>query len=131
VLWLLVPIAIMGIGQAGVWAPISTTTVRSLTGRDAGAGSGVYNTLRQVGGVVGSSVMAAVLTATIAAQFPGSDGEFRPTGELPPQPVIDGLSTAFAQSLLVPAVVILVGVIVVAFFTKPTASAWGAPPPTE
>ena len=123
VAWLLVPMTIMGIGQAGVWAPISNATVRNLDHRDAGAGSGVYNSMRQVGGVVGAAVMAAVISAAIAAQFPGVDtSTFEPGGEIP-QPVVDGLSAAFSQALLVPAVAVLVGAVVALLFAKPRAAA--------
>jgi EmrB/QacA subfamily drug resistance transporter len=126
--WLLVPMTIMGVGQAGIWAPIGIATVRNLSPRDAGAGSGVYNSMRQVGGVVGAAVMAAVISAAIAAQFPGVDtSQFEPGGEIP-QPVVDGLSTAFSQSLLVPAVVVLVAAGVAALFTKPKP---GAPVPSS
>jgi EmrB/QacA subfamily drug resistance transporter len=59
--WLLVPNTLLGIGQSAVWAPLSTTATRNLPPHRAGAGSGVYNTNRQVGSVLGSASAAALI----------------------------------------------------------------------
>ncbi len=59
--WLLAPNTLLGIGQAAVWAPLSTTATRNLPPHRAGAGSGVYNTNRQVGSVLGSASAAALI----------------------------------------------------------------------
>lgn len=59
--WLLAPNTVLGIGMAHVMAPLSTTATRNLPPHRAGAGAGVYNTMRQVGSVLGSATAAALI----------------------------------------------------------------------
>jgi len=55
-LWtILASFALLGIGMAGIWAPLAATATRNLPMQLAGAGSGVYNATRQVGAVLGSA----------------------------------------------------------------------------
>ena len=49
----LLPMVLLGIGNAFVWAPNSATATRNLPIQQAGAGAGVYNATRQVGAVLG------------------------------------------------------------------------------
>lgn len=120
-IWMfLLPSAVMGIGNAGMWGPLATTATRNLGPRQAGAGAGIYNTTRTIGSVIGSAAIAAVMQARLSANLPGASdaaGEFG-GGTLPPF-VLDGFSTAMAQSILVPAGVILVGVVAVLFLRRP------------
>ncbi|HJC30054.1 MAG TPA: DHA2 family efflux MFS transporter permease subunit [Candidatus Dietzia intestinipullorum] len=83
------PIALMGVGNGCVWAPTSSTAMRRLDLEVAGAGSGVYNTTRQVGAVLGSAAIGALMQARIVA-----------TGDI-------GLGVADAMFL--PAAVVLLG----------------------
>lgn len=56
--WLfLLPSAVLGFANAGIWAPLSSTATRNLPPRQAGAGAGVYNTTRQIGAVLGLSLI--------------------------------------------------------------------------
>ena len=48
-------------GSAFVWAPNATTTMRGVPEEAAGAASGLYNTVRQVGSVVGVAAVGAVM----------------------------------------------------------------------
>ncbi len=64
---ILAPMALLGIGMAGVWAPLAATATRNLPMQMAGAGSGVYNATRQVGAVLGSAAIAVLLDSRIAA----------------------------------------------------------------
>lgn len=117
--WLLLPGALMGIASACVWSPISTTVTRNLPQSQAGAGSGVYNTTRQIGSVLGSASVAALIQIRLAAEMPvgaPAGGEF--TGVLP-EFLHVGFSAAMAQSLLLPAAVALLGALIVLFFAKP------------
>ncbi|MCL5108939.1 MAG: DHA2 family efflux MFS transporter permease subunit [Chloroflexi bacterium] len=57
----LAPLVIAGFGQGCVFAPMNTVAMRDITPRMAGAASGVINTTRQLGGVIGSSVVGALL----------------------------------------------------------------------
>ncbi|WP_127794689.1 DHA2 family efflux MFS transporter permease subunit [Agromyces sp. LHK192] len=129
---LLIPSALLGIGQSGIWAPLSSTATRNLPPAQAGAGAGVYNMTRQVGSVLGSAAIASLLNARLAAELPGFDasaaqqGAGGSAGALPPA-VADGFSTAMSQSLVLAIAAFVVGAVVVACFAKPKVTvAWGA-----
>jgi EmrB/QacA subfamily drug resistance transporter len=133
ILWLLLPSAVMGLANAAMWAPITTTVTRNLTPRDAGAGSGVYNTTRQIGAVLGSASIAVLLVARLTAELPkqpggsSSGGEFGAIGALP-EFLHAGFTTAMAQSLLLPASIAILGAVIVMFFAKPsTVTGWDHP----
>ncbi|MCT1694149.1 MFS transporter [Corynebacterium sanguinis] len=53
--------SLLGVGSAFVWAPNATTTMRFVPDQAAGAASGLYNTVRQVGSVLGVALVGAVL----------------------------------------------------------------------
>jgi EmrB/QacA subfamily drug resistance transporter len=117
---LLFPSAVMGIGSAGMWGPLATTATRNLPPRQAGAGAGIYNTTRTIGSVIGSASIAAFMQARLEANLPGASeapGGFG-EGALPPF-VVDGFATAMAQSVLLPASVILIGLVAVLFMRRP------------
>lgn len=121
-IWMfLVPSAIMGVGNAGMWGPLATTATRNLPVHQAGAGAGIYNTTRTVGSVLGSATIAAFMQNRLAANLPGSGGEFGAGGAVPPE-VVDGFSTAMSQAILLPAGVLLIGVVAVLFLRRPKAS---------
>jgi EmrB/QacA subfamily drug resistance transporter len=129
-IWLLLlPISLLGLANAGIWAPLSTTATRNLSPRDAGAGSGVYNTTRQVGAVLGSAGIAAIMQARLTAELPAGAGEAAqgsPAGAGPlPEFLHAGFSSAMGQSLFLPAAVALLGALAVIFFAKPKPPAWG------
>jgi EmrB/QacA subfamily drug resistance transporter len=123
ILMLLIPGTVLGLANAGIWGPLATLATRSLPPHLAGAGSGIYNTTRQIGGVLGSAAIAALIQARLAADLParpgggtGSEGSLA-AGPLPPF-VQSGFSTAMAQSILLPACVIALGFLVAFFFVK-------------
>ncbi|MFD1930627.1 DHA2 family efflux MFS transporter permease subunit [Nonomuraea mangrovi] len=55
-----------GIGAGGVFAPMATEAMRGVPPRLAGAASGVNNTIRQVGSVLGGAAVGAVLQSRLA-----------------------------------------------------------------
>ena len=56
-IWMfLLPSAMMGIGNAGMWGPLATTATRTLPMSQAGAGAGIYNTTRTIGSAKGVSM---------------------------------------------------------------------------
>ncbi|HEY9356695.1 MAG TPA: DHA2 family efflux MFS transporter permease subunit [Arthrobacter sp.] len=131
ILMFLLPSAVLGFANAGIWAPLSSTATRNLPPRQAGAGSGVYNTTRQIGAVLGSAAIAVLIQARLAAELPagGSGGESMEFSGRLPEALHEGFSTAMGQSILLPAAVILVGAAVALFFAKPKAvNGWGAQP---
>jgi EmrB/QacA subfamily drug resistance transporter len=123
-IWMfLLPSAVMGIGSAGLWGPLATTATRSLQPRQAGAGSGIYNTTRTMGSVLGSSAIAAFMQARLEANLPGAAAHAGQMGSGALPAVVAGpFSDAMAQSLLLPATVMAVGVIVVLFMKDPRAT---------
>lgn len=65
--WAVAAMFLLGLGNAFVWAPNSTSTMRDVPLHFMGASSGVYNTTRQIGSVIGSAAIGAVLQIRLAA----------------------------------------------------------------
>ena len=110
---LLLPLTAMGVGMAFIWAPLATTATRNLPPRLAGAGSGVYNTTRQVGSVLGSASIAAFMSARISAEMPAALPGVQPRESAVlqlPSFLHEPFSAALSQSMLLPAFVALFGV---------------------
>jgi EmrB/QacA subfamily drug resistance transporter len=126
---LLLPGAVLGLANACIWGPISTTATRNLPRQQAGAGSGVYNTTRQVGAVLGSASIAALMQARLAADLPSSGGGASTAGfstaRALPSFLHAGFTSAMSQSLVLPACAAVVGAVIVLFFAKPAAPTWG------
>ncbi|HHW83231.1 MAG TPA: DHA2 family efflux MFS transporter permease subunit [Actinomycetales bacterium] len=118
-IWQILAVAtLMGASQSFTFGPLSTSANRNLPMHLAGGGSGVFNTTRQMGAVVGSAAIAVLMQMRIAANVGGS-------GEMPPvegmgaglPPAIQGpMADAFAESMLLPAAVVALGIIAVLFF---------------
>lgn len=132
---LLLPISLLGVSNSCVWAPISTSATRNLPMDQAGSGSGIYNTTRQVGAVLGSAGIAVLMQARIAALVPGAgagSGSGSGSGDMAsgspetaaaggplPEAVRGPFADAMAQSVLLPAAVLMIGLVAVAFFATP------------
>jgi MFS family permease len=119
---LLAPNAVMGLGSACVWGPISTTATRKLPPQRAGAGAGIYNTTRQIGQVLGSASMAALLQARIAAHLGGGGAAATGASGRLPSALQPGFSAAMAESMLMPALALGLGAVAVSFFVRPQRS---------
>ncbi|MGN5236364.1 MFS transporter [Rhodococcus sp. SJ-3] len=117
---LLLPISLMGIANAFIWSPLAATATRNLPPHQAGAGSGIYNTTRQVGAVLGSAAIGALITARLSANglSGGGGGMEGMAGEIP-EFVRDGFSSAMAESTLLPAAVLAVGFVASLCFARP------------
>jgi EmrB/QacA subfamily drug resistance transporter len=72
-----------GFGMGCIFAPLNTVAMRNVEPRMAGAAAGVLNTTRQLGGVVGSAVVGAVLQNRLATAL--HDAAVARSGRLPPQ----------------------------------------------
>jgi MFS family permease len=84
-----------GLGVGGVFAPMATEAMRNVDPRLAGAASGVNNTIRQIGSVVGSASMGALLQNRLAVSLQ-HEATTR-AGQIPPQaraPFIAGFKGA-------------------------------------
>lgn len=114
-IWRLVlPLAVMGVGMAFVWSPLAATATRNLPTELSGASSGVYNATRQLGAVLGSSAMAAFMTARIGAELPpaaaGAD-EVGASSLRLPEFLREPFAAAMSQSMLLPAFIALFGIV--------------------
>ncbi len=132
---LLLPMALLGVANAGMWSPLGATATRNLPPRSAGAGAGIYNTTRQVGAVLGSAAIAAVMEGRLTANLGAAGGSLGSAGGgaaagagggLPPQAAA-GFASAMSDAMLLPPVVLLLGVVAVVFFARPSAVPHGAP----
>jgi len=119
---LLLPIALLGVANGFMWAPIGSTATRNLPLHQAGAGAGVYNTTRQVGAVLGSAGIAVLMESRLAHNLPAMQGvpagEGMSGGKLPAI-ALQGFSDSMAQSLILPAAVLLIGLVAALMFEKP------------
>jgi EmrB/QacA subfamily drug resistance transporter len=126
--WLLIPSALLGIAMSGVWGPISAVTTRNLPMNQAGAGSGVFNTTRQIGAVLGSASISALITGRLAVDLPKAPSGAAPTataGTELPSFLHAGFTQAMSEALLLPAAVAFLGALIVVWWEKPRPPAWG------
>ena len=98
--WSLVPALLLaGIGTGFVFAPMSNIAMRSVEPALAGTASGIFNTSRQVGGVLGSAAIGVLLQARISASM--STEATSAAQALPPPyraDFVDGLSQAASSA---------------------------------
>jgi len=81
--WHLLPgLIVAGFGLGMTFAPLQTVAMRNVEPRMAGAASGVINTTRQLGGVIGSAAVGALLQAQLTDKLAAAAQE--KTAALPP-----------------------------------------------
>jgi EmrB/QacA subfamily drug resistance transporter len=113
---LLLPFAVIGVGSAFVWSPLTATATRNLPADLAGAGSAVYNSIRQLGAVLGSAGIAAFMTWRIGAEMPSPAPSAEDTTALQlPAFLREPFAAAMAQSVLLPAFIVLFGIVAALF----------------
>ncbi len=115
---LLLPLSLLGLSSAGIWAPVSLTATRNLDPALAGAGSGVYNTTRQMGAVLGSAAIAAIMQSRLATNLGGGSVSASAGAALTDEAKA-GYALSMGQSLYLPAIVVIVGFGAALFFAKP------------
>jgi EmrB/QacA subfamily drug resistance transporter len=68
--WHLLPgLIVAGFGLGMTFAPLQTIAMRNVEPRMAGAASGLINTTRQLGGVIGSAAVGALLQAQLSSKL--------------------------------------------------------------
>jgi MFS family permease len=110
---LLLPFLTAGVGVAFLGAPLAVAAIRNLPPELAGAGSGVFTATRQVGTVLGTASMAGFMHWLVTRQLPPTVTGVNAAGrgpEVVPLQYRNEFATAMSQSMLLPAVVALVGV---------------------
>jgi EmrB/QacA subfamily drug resistance transporter len=110
---LLMPFLAAGVGVAFLGAPLAVTATRNLPPELAGAGSGVFTAIRQVGTVLGAASMAGFMHWLVIRQLPivtGINAGGRGPEVVPLPKYRNEFAMAMSQSMLLPAVVALLGV---------------------
>jgi EmrB/QacA subfamily drug resistance transporter len=79
----LAPLAVAGLGMGCIFAPMVTVAMRNIDPRMAGAASGVLNTVRQVGLVIGTAAVGALLQNRLVSAMVGQAATR--SAALPPQ----------------------------------------------
>jgi EmrB/QacA subfamily drug resistance transporter len=95
------PLIVAGLGMGGTFAPLTTVAMRRVEPTMAGAASGMLNTARQVGSVIGTATVGALLQNRLVASLT-SQATIRSAG-LPAQAratFISGFHQAAATGLL-------------------------------
>mgnify|MGYP001757936446 FL=1 len=115
--WMLLISVFYGLGNSMIWGPLSMIATRNLDPTLAGAGSSVYNTVRQVGAVIGSAAVAAAMSSQLAQRLGDDAAEHSETGPLP-EFLHEPFAEAMSVALLLPAGVLVLGVAVAAMFAK-------------
>jgi sugar phosphate permease len=109
--------AVAGLCNSRIWAPVASTATLSLPTQQAGAGAGVYNTTRQIGSVLGSATISALITNRMTAHHLGGGklSESAAVSKLP-SVILHPLSTALRESTYLPAAIMLIGMVASALF---------------
>ena len=124
--WMYAVSALYGVANSMLWGPLSMIATRNLDPRLAGAGSSVYNTTRQVGAVIGSAAIAAMMSSQLARQLGGGSGAGGAAGAAGPagmggalpEPLHAPFAQAMANSVWLPCAVIVLGALVACCFAK-------------
>src|SRR6478672_5609388 len=95
-------LAIAGVGIGCVFAPMTTVAMREVPPQMAGAASGTLNTVRQVGGVIGTAAIGALLQSQLSSAMAAE--AIRRSAALPPgarAPFLHGFAQAARSGLQV------------------------------
>ncbi|WFE26124.1 DHA2 family efflux MFS transporter permease subunit [Solwaraspora sp. WMMD791] len=123
--WVVLGLFVAGLGTGGGFSAMANVAMSGMPGPLMGVASGTYNTVRQVGSVLGSAAVGVLLqaqltgTAEPAGVFGAGDG-------LPPQDLADAAAAAFYLLLAV----LLVGAVACLLMTARPAEPPGSPAQT-
>lgn len=115
---ILLAMFIMGCGSAMIWAPLAATANRNLPMELAGAGSGVYNAVRQVFATFGSAATAVLIDDRLAAHGLVNVKVSEGTSGSMPDSIKEPFASAMSNVTLLPAFVLLIGVVASFFFVN-------------
>ncbi|MEW2260398.1 MFS transporter [Streptomyces sp. NPDC047869] len=96
------PMVIIGAGQGLALAPMTSSGVDGVAPEDAGAGSGLVNTVHQIGSALALSILTAV-AATVSTGHEAADIAARSGTALTGSTVLLALAVAAVFTLIVPA----------------------------
>jgi EmrB/QacA subfamily drug resistance transporter len=95
------PLIVAGLGMGGTFPPMTTVAMRDVDPRMAGAASGVLNTTRQVGSVIGTAAVGALLQNRLVSSL--TSQATAASASLPPQargPFVSGFRQAATSGLI-------------------------------
>lgn len=117
---LLLPPTLIGIGSSAVWAPLSVSATRNLPMDLAGAGAGAYNATRQVGSVLGTAAISALVQSRLVANL-SQLGDSNPSAITAPLPAntVSGYASAMSEGLILPVSGLLCVIVLTAFLKRP------------
>lgn len=127
--WMYLSSVLYGVANSMIWGPLSMVATRNLERRLAGSGSSVYNTMRQMGAVLGSAAIAAAMSSQLAEQLGDHAGEgavsagTRFDGPLP-EMLHEPFAQAMSNAIWVPCAVIFAGAVLACFFNR--TESWNA-----
>ena len=94
--WSLVPaFLVCGVGTGFIFSPLANLATYGLAPRLMGAGSGIFATTRQVGGVIGSASIGVLLQARLAVELPAHAAA---TAQQLPPPYREGFVDGFTRA---------------------------------
>ncbi|MGH3154919.1 MAG: MFS transporter, partial [Streptosporangiaceae bacterium] len=97
----LAPMIVAGLGMGGTFPPMTTVAMRDVDPRMAGAASGELNTVRQVGSVIGTAAVGALLQNRLVSSL--TSQATIASASLPPQargPFVSGFRQAASTGLI-------------------------------
>ncbi|ALO92403.1 Cephamycin export protein CmcT [Streptomyces hygroscopicus subsp. limoneus] len=96
------PMVVIGAGQGLALAPMTSSGVDGVAAEDAGAGSGLVNTVHQIGSALALSILTAV-AATVSTGHAAADIAARSATALTGSAILLALAVAAVLTLIVPA----------------------------
>jgi EmrB/QacA subfamily drug resistance transporter len=110
--WELIPyLMVCGAAMGLVFAPLANISTRGVDRRLMGAGSGIFNTSRQIGAVLGSAAVGVVLQARLDTRMADTGGNYPAA-----------FSGATADTMLLIVAVLLIGTVCTLAMQRPAAS---------
>lgn len=125
---LVLPIVGAGVGMVFVSCALPPTATRSVPQHLAGASASIYNVARALGDVLGAAGIAAFMTSRIGAalspipgrMYPRTTGDSTHTALQMPELLREPFSVAMSESMMLPAIIALTGVIAALFLVGPS-----------
>ena len=125
--WMYAIAALYGVANSMMWGPLSMIATRNLDPRLAGAGSSVYNTTRQIGAVIGSAAIAAMMSSQLAGKLGTGTGGLAAPGQANgplPEELHVPFAEAMSNSIWLPCAVIAAGAVAACCFRR--TQSWNA-----
>ncbi|WP_220212667.1 DHA2 family efflux MFS transporter permease subunit [Streptomyces sp. WELS2] len=113
--------ALAGVANACIWPSLAVAATLRLPPEQAGAGAGVYNALRQVGSVLGSAAVGAVVASRMAVHGLPPDlagGTGAEGGTTVPEALRAAFGSALADSVYLPVALLALGAVAAALIVR-------------